>query len=760
MSDNFIRLDSQVKFMVPHIGGDLNDNKTDFINQKNIIQNEDNLYTDILDENRNSLRNKDTDKTYIQEKKNEFYTTDSRINNFPTTLNYGDVNISNPIIYPKEYDAYFEYLFKKNLFSINTQVKQNKLYINVDSSKRNIHPTMNVLSYINLVSNPLVFTNNTDILQIKLLNANKQFNIGDKITLQGFNFYTINYKNINLYFENKSNKVILDLTPNFSYQIPYYNVMIEISGIVNGNLNYFKNIPLNVLNDIHMVSLYTTLSNELKFMFSIPMNFFSDNVNSNVLTCNCSIKYYFLGNYPINYINSGIPTSFYNLNTYFIIHSVDASNIYIKLTNPISLTNTLQISGNWINNSIFETGGDTIQIGLITKIIPSNPKPSHYRINFEKRIDNIVCIQMKSSEIPNTSKLIYDIPLTNTVFTSNNMFYWENVNENIIYNIKIPSGNYTFNELSCVMEKLIEEVPKITEIPNIIPFNKMKININQSNNITSITSFNMYSLPNCITNLNIVNSLTWILTINHPSHNQSIGNFITIENSTNYKNIDALYINKQHIITEVLNNNSYNITIKNINPLIVSTDGNGGNQIIIHTMNSFKLYFDKTDTIGNILGFKNVGEIGSITPFCNKDTNYTIDNTQSYIFGMENIQTVNNNQPVINSSNNFNFDRERYILLKSNDEQLNKCKTLNGISYFYKILLKGKPNKIMFNTFVDNPIYFNPALTYLEYLDFIFLTDNGEEFEFYSINNSMTFEITTITNCPENTNISTNIARQ
>lgn len=769
MSNEFIKLNRQIKFMEPHIGGDLNDTKTEFTSQKDIIQNNSNLYLDLLDDTNNLLRNKNVQNIgnksseYIQEKRKEYYNADTRINNFPTTINQDDINMSNPIIYPKEFDPYFEYLNKKSIKSINTQVIQKKIYINVDSANRNTESVMNVQSYITLVSNPLIFTNNSDTLQIKLTDANNHFSVGDRITLQGYNFYTVNYQNINFYFENQSNQVIIDLTPNYTTQIPYYNVIIEISGITNNGSDYFKNVPLNVLNDVHSVFLYNTITNEMKFSFTIPINFYSNNANSNVLTSSCSIKYYFIGNYPINYINSGVPISLYNLNSYLIVDSIDSSYIYVKLTNPISLINSefMQITGNWINNTTFETGGNTIQIGLITTIETSYPKTSNYKLVLKKRIDNVVSIKMKSSEIPNTYKLVYNIPQNNTITIANNMFYWENAldAQNTIYNIQITPGNYTALELSSLMENLISKTPRIINDSNIIPFNNIKININQLNNITQLTSYNQYSLPNCITNLNILDTFTWILTINHPNHNQTVGSIITIQNCINYKNIDASYINGQQTITTVLGNDFYNITLKNINPLNYYTDGNGGNSIKIMTLNSFKIYFDKSDTLGTVLGFKHAGESGSITPYSSSTNNFIIDNSQSYIFGTETIQIVNNNAQNVQVSNDFNFDVGRYILIQCKDQNLNQCLNPNGVPYFYKILLQGDPGTVMYNTYVDNPIYFNPPLKYLEYFDFTFLSSTGLEFEFYGINNSMTFEITTITNSPENTNLATYIAR-
>ncbi len=588
MSNEFDKLNRQVTFMESHVGGKLNDSNTEFISQKDIIENKNNLYLDLLDDTNNLLRDKDIQNTskistskssgYIQEKRKEYYSRDSRINNFPTIIN-NDVNISNPIIYPKEYDPYFEYLHKKVINSINTQVIQEKTIINIDSSNRLTNSIMNVASYISLQNNPLIFTNGLNTMKIKLDSANNMFTVGEQLTLQGYNFYTISYKSLNFYFANGTNQVILDLTPNFITNIPYYNVLIEISGVSDNGNHYFKNIPLNIINNIQTVTLYTTSSNEIKFTFTIPMNFYTDNSTSNVLSSTCNIKFYFIGNYPINYINSGLPTSLYNLNEYLLIDEIDSEYITIKLTNTLSLidSSSIQISGNWINSTTFETGGPNIQIGKILDINYAYPNPSNYKIPFNKRIDNVVCIRMKSSEIPNTYKLVYNVLGTNNITISNNILRWENAMDepNNIYTIIIPPGNYSSNELENIMETLISQVPRVVIRPNIIPFNNIKIKINQSNNITQLTSYNQYSLPNSITNLETsTDMISWILTINHLNHNQNVGSIITILKSQNYKNIDSTYINGQQTISKILGNDFYQITLKYINPLDYYTDGN------------------------------------------------------------------------------------------------------------------------------------------------------------------------------------------
>jgi hypothetical protein len=788
MSNEFDKLNRQVKFIESHVGGDLNDTNKEFNNQKNILNNRSDIYLDLLDDTNTLSRTKnnqniqnitksqlsnssanttgDVSSEYQREKRKEYYSKDERINNFPLIINE-DINISNPIIYPKEYDEYYEYLHKKSIKSINTQVIQKKTYINIDSANRNLISSMNVESYIQLTPNPLIFENNTNTMKIKIAKSLHNFVVGDQITLQGYEFYKQTYKFINLYFTHGTNVVILDLEPNFTVPIPYYNILIEISGLTNGLNGYYKNIPLNVLNNIQTIKFYTTLSNEKKLSFEIPMNFYTDNTTSNVFTSSCSIKYYFIGNYPINYINSGVPTSLYNLNEYLLVDSVENDYLLIRLTDTLSLqySNSIQISGNWINSNIFETGGPNIQIGKIININYAYPKSSNYRIIFTKRIDNVACIKMKSSEIPNTTKLVYSLTNSNNVTIGNNLFYWKNALDipNNLYNITVPVGNYSPTELSTLMEKLISMVPRKIEIPNpttnLIPFNNIKITINQNNNLTQLISYNTYKLPQSICNLETDSvNLIWILTINHPYHNQSVGSKIIIENSSDYLNIDKKYINKDHIITNIQGNDYYQITLTNINLLNYSVDTKGGNELRILTLNPFQLFFDKPNTIGELLGFRNTGSPGSITQYSSQSNNYILDNSQPYIYGTENILIINNLKEV-QVSNDFKFDVGRYILLVCKNQSLNQCLNPNGIEYFYKIQLDGDLGSIMFNTYVDNPIYFNPPIKYIDEFEFKFLTDKGEEYEFYGIDNSMTFEITSVTNSPENTNLPTYIAR-
>jgi hypothetical protein len=484
------------------------------------------------------------------------------------------------------------------------------------------------------------------------------------------------------------------------------------------------------------------------------------------LTSDCTITYYYIGNYPINYINASYPISLYNLIGYQIISSVDTQYITIKLTNQLSLTDSINLTGTW-NTNTFSTGGSNIQIALITNIVQGYKSPSNYKIELNNKIDNIACIKFKSSEIPNTEKVIYNITLTD----ANNYFYWENAIDNYIsYNIVVPPGNYTYSTLKHTMEKLISEVPRtfianLNYSTNIYPFNNMTVEFNTNTGTSTFKSYNKYIVPNCLYSLTSVpDTLNWIITINQPGHNLQVGDTVYISGSLNYQTIYAELINIStgHKVLSVENNNFYTILLTNVNlitnpTILEQTSTNGGNNITILTSNSFKLDFSSPDTMGDVLGFKYTGTPIAVTPYSIPTNNYQITNTQPYIYDVDTLLLVNNNQINLNSSNYINLQGYSYILLQATN--LNKCSNPNGIDYFYKILLNGSPGSILFNTFVDNPVYFNPPLKYISDFEFTFLDPNGNEFNFYGIDHSFTLEITNMSNYPENTNIPSNMAR-
>ena len=750
-------------FLETHIGGNQNDNLQQYKNQKQIIQNNNNEYINYLDDNITEKRIREGNSNGNSNKINNIYgmnltqrekiERNLRINDVPTVVDR-NINISNPIIFPKEYDDYFNYLHNKNLNSINNQVVLDKTIINVNSASRNMITTTTPDKYITLLNNPLLFTNNSFVLTVLVNNVDEQFKQGDKISLTNFNFYNINYKNMKFFFKNGSNEVIINIKPNFDNVIPYYNIMIKIENVKNNGLDYFKNIPLNLINNVVQVTAISS-DGDIKFKFNIPMNFYTSNDLDDTLISNCSITFYSIGNYPINLINANYPITEYNLIGTHTISNATKAFIQIKLLNEISITDTIAIQGYW-KNDIFFTGGNNMQIAKILHINKGYHSVSAYKFPLEQILNNVVSIRMISSEFPDTQKVFNKFVTQNNITVENNKFYWENALDREGYNITIPVGNYTANELKITMEKIISNVKRIfVNSLNIYPYNEMTIDFDTNTNITSITSFNTYILPDCL--ISVTDNR--IIKINHPQHNLQQGNKIVILKSISFKKISEKYINTEHVITKILDNDNYEITLININLIEDAGDTHGGKEIHIKTKNSFRLFFNKENTCGHQIGFKYVGFNGSITPFSSIANDYTITNLQPYAFDISKILLINNTTSDIQeTSNNINLNGQSYFLMLCNNFNFNT--NLNSKNYFYKIQTNNRFNgDVFFNTFVDAPIIFNPPIKSIDNLEFTFINQNGNLWNFYNINHSFTLEITSVSNMPENTNLSTFISR-
>ena len=146
-----------------------------------------------------------------------------------------------------------------------------------------------------------------------------------------------------------------------------------------------------------------------------------------------------------------------------------------------------------------------------------------------------------------------------------------------------------------------------------------------------------------------------------------------------------------------------------------------------------------------------MGASSSITPFCNINNNYTVNNNQVYLFN--NIK----NENISNNTANPNY---AYFLLLC--DKLNNCYNPFSINYFYKFLFNNTTTSsvgVLYNTFVESPIYYNPPLPLLEVLKLTFVNPQGEPVNYKTFKYSFTLEIITISNETENTNINTSIAK-
>jgi hypothetical protein len=773
---NTDNLTSRVQFVEKHVGGNQDDSTETFKNQKELINQNTNDYMRLIDYYNKLERTKDENDGYIERLDVRLNTNPYRLNTLPTTIE--GINYSNPIIFPPAYDEYFEYLGKKGLGGLNTKVLLKKVFVNVDSANRDTKTTLNLDNYLRLQDNSLVFTNNQRTFKILINNAHEKYTIGQKISLRGFSFYKVFYQSLNFYFKDNFNYVILDLKPNFITTIPYYDILINISGVINGISTTFKNIPLNIINQIHKIDIYN-INSDLRIGFTIPLKYYSDNVLENTLISDCEITFYNLGNYPISLLNAKTPISDYNLIPYHTIAGVSTDYIEINLLNQISLTDTIGLlPGYWLNNNFYT--GQNIEIASIIGVNVAYPTPSSFTINLDSSLNNIALIKVISSEIPNVQKnIISNIDnlrssssssnkfnsTTTTIGTTNNKLYWENLLDLNTYFISIPTGYYNFQQLQNVIINLVNNTPRVSTQTNLYLFNNMEVILDESSNTASFKSFNLYYLPLCLQSYNKVDAFSnsnnnkYIIRINHPNHNLNLGDRIYISDSTDYYIINKTYINNPsgHIITKIINNNFYEITLENINLIGDTGDTHGGYSIQIKTPNSFRLRFDFPDTFGLLIGFRYVGNPSAITIYSSETPTNTITNLLPYVNDVGKILITNNTITPSEIIYDFNNNIKSYILLQCTD--FNTVTNPNGVPFFYKFLMSGPPNTIVYNSFVNTPTYINPPIRTLSFLNFKFVDTTGNEINFYNRNYSLTIEIDSFDNAPENTGINTFTAR-
>ncbi len=508
-----------------------------------------------------------------------------------------------------------------------------------------------------------------------------------------------------------------------------------------------------------------------------------------------TIKYHHYGGIPVSIINSE-STSGYN----YVTQVQD--NQYII----IDLDRTGYFDGYF--------GGDGVQIGTVTDLTSGYYQPNRYQIELDKVYSRIVMIKMINSIFPKTQTAFMN-GLSGGY--RNNRLYWQNIDDgDIVYMIEIEQGNYEPFELKKEIEARIQNVmrvnqKKITNVKNyiIVDINEKTnkvifsnyneyipvdsityvkqikiININQNNNNDPEDLWYLYPsggyfkyFPN-ISSTVIKNAIR--ILIYHPDNKLRIGDSITIKNSTNFENIPSVYFNQSHIITNTMDD-YYDILLFgiNIDPML-NWSNRGGYDLRIYSQNVFRLRFDYLDTMGMELGFRDVGSSGSITPYRSVITN-------DIVYESENVNNIikeysNSNVDGMDGVNIANIGIRNALSIRGPPYFLIRCMQLSNLinipgtrssnnrdvfiptindafgssdarDFFYKINLKGKNGKFIYDTYVDAPIFYTEPLRVLHQLTLEFLTPNGKLYDFNGIDHSFVLEIVTHQDIPENTSI-------
>ena len=630
--------------------------------------------------------------------------------------------------------------------------------VNIDSTFRNKIPK-NIYStnVVYLPQDPLTFTENSstitinypghnllqsDNIIIQNVQASSYVLSGGLYLFQNNSYLFIKLKhNINLNYLNLSNKLKIDISAVNTTENTYFYGNIPLNAIIGTfeiNLPSVidSNTPISttILNYFNVTSASQMDSNFL--LISLPFNYFSKTDQMLEITDFYKITFTDLFGTPINGINADFPIN------YLRLHSSQSVSQVID-------SNTFTIESNYSTYAGGSGGGNTVQIMKIINTIEGYPDANNYTVKLKKNFNNVVRIELVSTEFTYIDYLI-----KSSGINKNNSIYWKNLDDgNNIYSTTINEGNYNATNLISNLQTAMNSVPRITSTLENPVYNDFSISLNSYTQEIEFTAFKTEPIPNAlkIDTLELNGTQYFILIIRQQSNLVHVGDIITISNSDDIGLISKSLINTSLTVYSInKENSSYTILFAPINQITTSQDlgttltDTGGGAVIVKTYADFSLLFNYGDTIGSVLGFKNVGSVNAITPFNTKISNFDLYLNDTQLNSVGNIDT---SCQILNFSGNNN-----YYLLYINDFEL--VQNISSVPIaFAKILLSGQPGDVLYNTFINYPLEFDFPLQTLIELQIKIMYPDGTLPDFRNINHSFTLRITESVNTPRNTGI-------
>jgi hypothetical protein len=603
--------------------------------------------------------------------------------------------------------------------------------VNVDSTYREKYPK-NMLDSVqhNLTPNPFYFQINSNLLTI--YDQNHGYSYGDNIVLQNLRISPINCR---IDFETNSSFVKIEylnhnLNPNNTYLVLLQNFI----GNQNNN-TLFDNISVNYINKIQTVLFTNGTDVADNDYFYININILAKNNNNS--TVNASL--YSLNGIQLNYINSNYPININQLQSSLTIVNIISSDFYqvaLESSATIGLTDNSNLSVLQNSNGI---GGSDIIISKIVDVIEGFPNSNTFKYNLGRTFKKVNKIRLISTEIPNTQKMIRSSP----AIKKNNILYWQNIDDGeYIYNVEITPGNYTIDTLSTEITKNINTIPRINQnnvnTATIIYLNDHFVNvtIDQSTNVFSISFFTTIILSGSITKstYTFTDGFNRII-VDHPNHKLNAGDSVVINNAIDTESIPASALNGTFNIEAIIDADHYQIKLNKYNTSSTTAVTGGGQAITLLKPLLSRLLFNYPNTVGTLLGFRNVGEYNAITIYSK-----VIKNTSPYDLDL-NLNSIGIKQTDNISNTLLNFNGENYIFLTINYIFKDSIDT-NGIeNIFAKLLLSGNLDYVIYNDFIQIGEEFLEPIISLSEIEFSFYTVDANLFDFNNINVSFTIEI-------------------
>ena len=148
---------------------------------------------------------------------------------------------------------------------------------------------------------------------------------------------------------------------------------------------------------------------------------------------------------------------------------------------------------------------------------------------------------------------------------------------------------------------------------------------------------------------------TYTIIIKHPNHGiATTTRSVVFIGFIEHNGISANNLNGKQTIN-VLDSNRYEFILTNINLSSIKNTTYGGRGVIVEVPSRIKFYFNYEDTMGHILGFRNVGYNNSITDFSS-----IIKNSDPYL---NDINYDFNGNPKIMQQDVINLETFKYFYI-------------------------------------------------------------------------------------------------
>lgn len=651
-----------------------------------------------------------------------------------------------------------DFMYGRGMMQDRTQIRRYATYfLNINSKFRVKKTTLCVSDTCVLQCDPLKFTAHSS--EIFISHPKHSFEPGDQITLTNAHGKLATLRTIptpgqeTFVIPKGANFMKIYFPHMLPLDYQGNDVKIVLEGIRGDHgtgsvFTHLGNIPINLLNTVHTWQ-NTVHVTDPTLLASLPPGFLEPSEDSFFIILNRKmqenytlqdynfrLRFLSISNIPLNHINSQYPISPVHVHGYHIIKDTHKDGYTIDIGIHSITTN--------------HGGGKCVTIGSVECVNPAYPNPNCYSIDIGHTYHNIVSARMVSSEIPNTERIIKCAPDKR----ANNKIYWNTVADgDTVYHLNVPAGNYTPVELAEAIEQQFAKTPRGDDPKS---GHVVKVTIDTQTDEVKFSMFRKSALIEPIINVSPPIPLDpdqpmdpaahYVVLIEHPNHGMMDGGEeIIIQGMISHLGILVDVLNGSHVVTNIVDDDHYEITLPSLNLLSDREETRGGASVLVYVPELFRLMFNKPDTLGPILGFRNYGDPMSVTPY-----KYVVSNKDLYAH-----EPIDDHMCLPKYAHNHALKMcgDNYIIMVA--EPLETFTSIGPIkNAFAKILLCDLPGRVLFNTFVPTVHHFKDPLHELSSLDIKFYTPDGYLFDFSGCDHSFTIELVTVGDIPEGSGLS------